>query len=143
MAENLAWMTVTSQDILSRSNETIVTLLLQRNLDDNIARQSKTSNRNSFECHEIVRLLWYPAKIERNWARQERYVKNLICCVSDDKARNLSWFYFAVHTHRFQAANHTRSVEQGKSCRFSTMIVVIYRAAFSVILQSGEFEVKW
>jgi hypothetical protein len=22
----------------------------------------------------------------------------------------LSWFYFAVHTHRFQAANHARSV---------------------------------
>jgi hypothetical protein len=69
-------------------------------------------------------------------------LKILICCVSDDKARNLSWFYFAVHTHRFQAANHTWSVEQGKSCGFSTMIIVIYRAAFSVILQSGDVEVK-
>ena len=31
-----------------------VTLLLQQNMDDNIARQSETSNRNSFECHENV-----------------------------------------------------------------------------------------
>jgi hypothetical protein len=35
-------------------------------MDDNIARQSETSNGNSFACHEIVRLLSYPAKIERN-----------------------------------------------------------------------------
>jgi hypothetical protein len=65
-----------------------------------------------------------------------------LCFVSDDKAPDLSWFYFAVHTHRFQAANHTRFVEQGKSCGFSTMIIVIYRAAFSVILQPGNVEVK-
>jgi hypothetical protein len=45
---------ITSKDKLSRSNEAIVTLLLQQNMDDNIARQSETSNRNSFACHENV-----------------------------------------------------------------------------------------